>query len=126
MVAPGDIIAAMSPTASKRKFHLCVIGYNERGVAQFLFINSDYKFESDLRLADGEIENLPKSRSGETIISFSDIVLFTDKQLKLFQGATLGKATPEVIKKVIEHAGKVRTLNRAQRNQIIAALSALL
>lgn len=46
--SPGDVVEAFSPTASKREYHLCVVGTNDYGVAQFLFINSEYKYASDL------------------------------------------------------------------------------
>ena len=124
-IKPGDVIAAQSPTASKRKFHLCVVGVDERGVAQFLFINSEYKFESDLRLSDGEIGGLPDSRTGETVISFSDIVRFRADKLRLWQATYVTTIDKGVAGKVIAHVRTVPTLRISQINAIVNALETL-
>lgn len=126
MCVPGDIIAARSPTAGKHKYHLCISEPNEYGVQQFLFVNSDDGYRCDLTFPDGSIENLPKSDTGKTVVSFSDIVRFSKKELELFQAQKVSTASKAVLEAVIVHAEKVSTLNRRQRRELIETFSAII
>ena len=118
---PGDVVAAFSPTASKRKYHLCVVEGGDVAAAKLLFINSEPKYPSDLILADGDIEGLPPSRTGKTVISFSDIVRFSERQLELFRAERVSVIAEHVIEAVCEHTRGVRTLTRVQKREILAA-----
>ncbi|MEE9453650.1 MAG: hypothetical protein V3V13_04625 [Paracoccaceae bacterium] len=123
MFKAGDIVHFHSKIAAKGKYHLCISTGCLDGVHAFLFINSEHKYEGDCVFDDGVILGLAKSRTGSTVVGFSQIVRVKVKKMALWKPAVRGTASKAVIQKLLEHANKVQSLNRKDRKKVIDALS---
>lgn len=126
MFEAGDIVKAFSAQASKIKFHLCVCAVQDGKASVFLFLNSGYRFDGDFVLPDGEIPGLPISPTGNTVVSFSTLVRFGVRQLRLFRAEKTGELPAEIAERLIVHAEKVPTLNRKDRRIVLDGLRSLI
>ena len=126
MFNAGDIVHYHSAIAGKGKYHLCILVGCENGVHEFLFINSEHKYDGDCVFTDGDIPGLPESRTGQTIGGFSQIVRVKAEKMALWDPVVKGTVSTNVIEKLLEHARIVRTLNRKDREKVINALSDIL
>lgn len=122
MFAVGDVIEMFAPTASKKKYHLCVCEPSEDGVQRFLFINSGSGYEADLVLEDGEIGGLPASPTGNTIISCSLLLRYNVAQLSKFKAVKIGSLNVDVASKLASFIATSRALVKAERESVAAAM----
>lgn len=126
MFEVGDVVRFFSPTASKEKFHLC-LGQSEQGpVFVFLHLNSRSGFKGDCILDDGAIPGLPKSPTGETVVSFSNLVRMNEERLLKFGATKTGRIESEVAGELVPFAKTVASLNRNEQSLVIAALERLI
>lgn len=118
MFKVGDVIEMFAPTASKKKYHLCVCGVSDKGVQKFLFINSGTGYEADLCLSDGAISGLPTSPTGATIISCSLLLRYTEEQLKKFKASKIGSIDAKVASQLSEFIVSSRALVKVEREAV--------
>lgn len=125
MFEAGDVVRFFSPTAGKEKFHLC-LGRIENGIVFcFLYLNSGKGYRGDCVLEDGQIPGLPKSPTGETIVSFSAIVRMREDRLAIFGAAKTGKISAATAGDLAAFAKTVRSLNESDKRFVHSALEAL-
>ena len=124
MFSVGDIAQVFSPVAGKKKYHLCVCCANEHGVERFLFINSGDGYEGDIVVDDKAIGCLPESPTGQSVISCSIVVRYTDDQLKKYNAKKLGELRLDILEKVAKTVSATKALSKEERNPISASLSA--
>ena len=79
MFKPADVVRFHSIVANKKKYHLCL---NLNG--KFLLINSPKSkiFRGDFVVSCSEIDCLPPTESGKSVISCSLLISMTDAELK--------------------------------------------
>ena len=121
----GDIAIIFSPTAGYEKFYICICASNEHGVTQFLYLNSHDGYEGDFLLDGDEIDCLPKSPTGKSVVCCNTVAKFTDKQLGLYKARKLGVLPQATAAKLIPHVQTAKALNRLEKNLILAALNAI-
>ncbi|MCB1528245.1 MAG: hypothetical protein KDJ45_11140 [Hyphomicrobiaceae bacterium] len=121
----GDIVQIYAPTAGKNKYHLCVCCANVDGVEKFLFINSGSGYKADFVVKDGEIDGLPKSPTGDSIISCSIVVRHNQQQLKLYKAKKLSVIKTTTAKKLILFISESNALPLRQREEIKLSLEKL-
>ena len=120
---PGDIVRFQSPTAGKLKYHLCIMTGTEQKASAFLFINSRPGYNGDFVLNDGAIPNLPKSPTGKSVISCSQLVRLRQDQLTLYRADKIGKITISVARKLHIFIEDVPTLTENERLIVLDGLS---
>lgn len=121
----GDIVQIYAPTAGKDKYHLCVCCANEDGVEKFLFINSGGGYDADFVMKDGEIDGLPESPTGDSVISCSMVVRHNQQQLKLYKAKKLAVIKTATAKKLISFISQSNALPSKQREEIESSLTKL-
>jgi hypothetical protein len=117
----------MTWRSALRRYHICVLscaGDDLAGI--FLYLNSRSGFEGDFVLIDTEIPCLPRSATGKTIVSFAQPLRRTRHQLELFRAKKLGELPVLVARKLEPFARSVMTLNKRERQIILAALASLI
>lgn len=122
MVVPGDIVHIFAPIAGKKKYHVCVCGLNENGVAQFLFFNSGGGYQADFVLPGDVLDCLPVSPTGKSIISCSIVVRYTANQLKQFDVKVIGKLPNDIGVELIEFLKKNPALNGSEKRAVVNGL----
>ncbi len=80
MFEAGDVVRFFSPTAGKTKYHLCLC-VNQSGKNCFLFLNSRTGYRGDYVLDDGAVPGLPRSQTGNTVVSFSQVIKMDEREL---------------------------------------------
>ena len=122
--AVGDIVHADSALADHPKYHICVLECGDDGSAAcFLFLNSETGWRGDCVLNCAEIPCIPASRTGLSVVSFSQIVRMNARQLQLFRAKKIGRLDPKVARKLEAFAKTVPTLTKQERKIILEALS---
>jgi hypothetical protein len=125
MFDAGDIVRFFSPIAGKEKFHLC-LGYGRFGPAfAFLYLNSNAGFRGDYVLPDGEIAGLPKSPTGDTVVSFSMVIRMGEERLTKFGATRTGRLNAHIAGELAAFAKTVPTLTRAERSLVVASFESL-
>ncbi len=125
MFEVGDIVRFFSPTASKEKFHIC-LGHDMQGpVFAFLHLNSKSGYSGEYILADGEITGLPKSPTGDTVVSFSMLVRMGDDRLVKFAAKKTGRLDAHIAGELAAFAKTVTTLTASERRFVVTALESL-
>jgi hypothetical protein len=122
MFEPGDVIEMFAPQVGYKKFWLCVCGVNAHGVLRFFYINSGSGYEGDLVYNDHEFPYLPKSPTGQSVISLSYLPVYSEKELKLYRARKLGELDKRIIHELISELPRVRKLTRQERNFAIDGL----
>lgn len=126
MFSVGEIVQIFSPIASKKKFHVCVCCANEHGVERFLFINSGTGYDADVVVDENEIPCLPESPTGQSVISCSMIVQYSESQLKKFGAKKLGDMNIKLIKLTFEKLQVTKSLSKEERTPIVESLKSFL
>jgi hypothetical protein len=125
MFKAGDVVRFHSPTAGKEKFHLC-LGHGEEGpLFAFLFLNSGSGYRGDYVLEDGQIPGLPKSPTGETVVSFSMIVRMGEERLEKFAATKTGEIDAHIAGELAAFAKTTSALTRSEQAFVVSALEAL-
>lgn len=122
MFQPGDVIRFYSPSASKEKFHLCVCAATDTTACCFLFLNSGSGYRGDYVLEDGSIPGLPKSPTGETVVSFSMLIRMSNENLERFKAEKTGDLDAHIAGELLPFARKAQTLNNKDRSIVISGL----
>lgn len=125
MFSAGDVVRFYSTTASKPKFHLCLGEGVEGPKFAFLFLNSGSGFRGDCVLTDGVIPGLPPSPTGETVVSFSQIVRIGEEKLTKFGATKTGSIDGMAAATLAAFADTTLVLNRSERTFVVAALRSL-
>lgn len=125
MFEAGDIVRFYSAISSKTKYHFCLSVGDVGGVHEFLFINSEAGYEGDCVFTDGDIPGLPPSRTGYSVVSFSQIIRVAEHTMKLWRPKVISKASENVIEELLAHAERVRTLSDPDKNKVIDVLISL-
>jgi hypothetical protein len=126
MFSPGDVVRFHSPTAGKEKFHLCLCVSDSNGMCSFLHLNSGSGFAGDCILDDGAIPGLPKSPTGNTVVSFSQVVKMLPKKLKLFGAAKTGDISLEVAGELLAFARDCRALTDIDKPTVVNAFEKMI
>lgn len=124
--AIGEIVLFHSEVAGYPKYHVCVRDTAPPLAAAFLYINSQSGYAGDLVLADGEIAGLPASRTGETVISCSQLIFASSAKLIHWKAEKIGTLSPAVAKKLHTFAKTVTTLTNPERQIVLIALAKLI
>ena len=122
MFSLGNIVRFQSPQAGKEKFHLCVRCASDGLAGCFLFLNSGSGYKGSLILDDGEIDGLPNSPTGNTVVSFSQSVRMREDQLTLFSATKTGEISASTAGVLLAHARTVPTLSLGDRKIVIEGL----
>ena len=115
----------LSAQAGYPKYHICIVPPAGSSSGCFLFLNSKPGYAGDLVLSDGEIPGLPESATGKTVISCSQLVRATKRQLRLFGCAKVGVLPPDAAAKLEEFAATAPTLTANERKIVTEAAAAL-
>ena len=115
----------MAAQAGHLKYHICIVAPTDEAAGCFLYINSKSGYDGDLVLPDGEIPSLPRSKTGETVISCSQLVRVAKRQLRLFECRCCGALPPAVARKLEEFCRTVPTLTPTDRKTVMDAMAAL-
>lgn len=126
MYEAGDVIRFHSTIAGKEKFHLCLGRTENETVFAFLFLNSSSGFRGDCILDDGQIPGLPRSPTGQSVVSFSMLVRVREDKLSLFGATKTGAINAHLAGELTAFAKGVRSLTRKERAFVISALERLL
>lgn len=119
----GDIVKFYSVVAGYPKYHLCVLACLDDQAGIFLFINSDGGFAGDFVIDDDELPCLPESPTGKSVISCSQPVRATSRQLALYNAEKLGELLPVVARKLEKFVQGVQTLTRLEKRIVLEALA---
>ena len=122
MFVVGEIVQIYAPSAGKTKYHLCVCLANAAGVTRFLFMNSGSGYEGDFILKDAEVPCLPPSPTGESVISCSMVVRYSEKQLALYKAQSLGMLDDALLFQLKEFLRASTVLSKEERGPIVASL----
>lgn len=125
MFKAGDVVRFHSPTAGKEKFHLCLGRMGGDLVFAFLHLNSKAGYKGDCILDDGSVPGLPKSPTGQTVVSFSVVVRMGDARLRMFGATRTGEIDSHVAGELAAFARKVAALTANERAFVAGALEAL-
>lgn len=125
MFAPGEVIEMYAPQVGYRKYLLCACGSNPHAVLRFFYINSGSGYEGDLVYDDHELPYLPKSPTGQSVISMSYLLIYSEKELKLYKAKKLGELNKKIIRDLLAALPTVRKLSRQDRNLAIDGLKAV-
>jgi hypothetical protein len=125
MFTPGDIVEFYSAIAGYPKYHLCVLDCSATSAAMFLFINSESGFEGDFVCEDNEFECLPKSPTGQSVISCAQLVRANARQLFLFDAKKIGEISPSVARKLETFIPTATALTKAERQIVLKALAGI-
>ena len=125
MFEVGDVVRFHSPTASKEKFHLCLGLEKGRPVFVFLFLNSTSGFKGEYILEDGVIPGLPKSPTGQTVESFTNLTRMGHDRLGIFGAAKTGEIDGHLAGELVAFARDLKVLTRSDRTFVVAALESL-
>lgn len=125
MFIPGDVVRFHSPTAGKMKFHLCVRAADDLP-CRFLFINSGSGFKGDVVLEDGTIPGLPPSPTGESVVSFSQVVRMGVDRLRLFRAEKIGEIDAHLAGELLAFASGTKVLAQPDRAVVCDGFQAIL
>ena len=125
MFSAGDIVRFHSTTASKEKFHLCLGEGVEGPKFAFLYLNSGSGFRGDCSFADGIVLGLPTSATGQTIVSFSQIVRIGEVNLKKYGATKTGQIDASIAATLADFARGTLVLTRAEREFVTAVMKTL-
>jgi hypothetical protein len=125
MFAIGDIVSIYAPTVGYKKYHLCVHVGTDGTAHQFLFLNSDDRFEGVYSVECERVPCVPRSASGRTAFSFTMLPRYNDKQLKLYGAKKLGVIDPVLATELLEFAEKAVGLTKAEQKIVCAALKSI-
>lgn len=126
MYQAKDVVRFNSFIAGKEKFHIC-IKLSEDGERNFfLFVNSEGGFEGDLVLDDGEIPGLPKSRTGQSVVSFSQVIRMDDRQLNLAGAERVGEIDDHLVGDLLAFARSCRALSDYDKELVVHSLENVL
>lgn len=94
MFQPGDVIEFHSVIAQKKKYHLCI---SLNGC--FLFINSPKAkaYPGDFDFPCSELPFLTPTASGDSIVSCSQILRYTDGELLALHAKKIGVMKPPLV-----------------------------
>lgn len=123
---PGDIVQIYAPSAGYPKYHICLSGCTADQAAKFLYINSETTgaFVDDRVFPNSSFPCIPPSPSGTSVVSCSAIVPVNRRQLGLFNARVIGRLDPSVARDLEKFVdGHVKSLRRAQKDFVLAALS---
>lgn len=119
MFSPGDVVQFFSYVAGKRKYHLCI---SLQG--SFLFLNSPKAktFRGDYIISSENIDCLPATESGRTVVSCSLVVKMTDEELQHVQAKKLGTIAPRILRDLIKFVEASPVLSPDEKDAIIEEL----
>jgi hypothetical protein len=123
----GDIVAFFSDVSGHEKYHICVSTHTDSAAAVFLYINSEAKsgYDADCILNDGRIPGLPKSRTGKSIVSFSQLARANERKLKLYKARKIGVLPVDVARELESFAETVQTLPQPDKKIVLSALRSI-
>lgn len=125
MFSPGDVVRFFSPIAGKEKFHLCICVTSDGVQNYFLYLNSEGGYKGDYILADGDIPGLPVSRTGQTVVSFTQLIRLDQARLSTFQATKTGEIDHSLFGELIGFAKTTKALSDIDRKLVLAALEGL-
>ncbi|MCA0961036.1 hypothetical protein [Salipiger bermudensis] len=125
MYEAGDIIRLYSTIAGKEKFHICLGRTENETVFAFLFLNSGSGYKGDCVLDDGEIPGLPKSPTGKSVVSFSQIIRIKEEKLGVLGATKTGTIDAHLAGELAAFAKEVRSLTRQEQAFVVSALESL-
>ena len=125
MFKAGEVVSFFSPTAGKLKYHLCLGEFEDGPRFVFLHINSGKGFRGDCILDDGRIPGLPKSPTGETVVSFANLVRMGDERLAKFDAKGIGVIDAELAGELSAFAKTVGSLTASEKKLVLTALQSL-
>jgi hypothetical protein len=125
MFEAGDVVRFHSTTAGKEKFHLRLGRTEHESIFAFLFLNSGSGYKGDCVLEDGHIPGLPKSPTGQSVVSFSMIVRVREEKLPLFGATKTGAIDAHLASEIAAFAKEVRSFTRQEQAFVVSALEGL-
>jgi hypothetical protein len=119
MFKPADVVQFHSIVADKQKFHLCL---NLNG--KFLLINSPKSrtFRGDFVVSCSEIDCLPATESGKSVISCSLLVSMTDAELRHLKAKKIGAVSFGLLRRLTAFVEASPVLSAEDKDAIIAQM----
>ena len=84
-----------------------------------MFINSKAGFKGDFVLSDSDIPCLPRSPTGQSVISCSQIVRANARQLEIFSCTKIGDFPTGLVRKLEKFVTTVPTLTSDERKLVL-------
>lgn len=125
MYEAGDVIRFYSTIAGKEKFHLCLGRTENETIFAFLFLNSGSGYKGDCVLDDGQVPGLPKSPTGKSVVSFSQIIRVKEQKLGVLRATKTGAIDAQLAGELAAFAKGVRSLTRQEQAFVVSALESL-
>lgn len=122
MFDPGDIIEMFAPQVGYPKYHLCVCALNQNKVQRFFYINSGSGYEGDFVYQDSDFQCLPPSPTGQSVVSCSYLLIYSEKEMGLYKARKLGTVEPKIVADLVAGLPKVRKLSPPDRALAIQGL----
>lgn len=101
---------------------------DDGAASQFIFLNSDPKFEGLFVVPCERVPCIPKSETGVTAFSFTAVPRYNEKQLKLYNAKKLGildRALAAEIREFVNKPGALKALSGAEARIVKAAFEAI-
>lgn len=119
MFKPGDVIKFYSEAAGYKKYHLCL-----SLDACCFFMNSPRTktFPGDMIISCDDVPFLPKTDSGDSIISCSTLLKFTEAELVGYGAKKVGAVSTEILTRVLEFVENSPVLADEDKEVVIAGL----
>ena len=119
MFKPADVVRFHSIVANKKKYHLCL---NLNG--KFLLINSPKSkiFRGDFVVSCSEIDCLPPTESGKSVISCSLLISMTDAELKHLKAEKIGSVSFGLLRRLTMFVEGSPVLSAEDKDAIIAQM----
>ena len=123
---PGDIVRIYAPQADRKKYHFCVQIADSEQSALFLFMNSDPNYADCLVVDCSRVPDIDPSQTGSTAISFSMLVRYNQRQLRIYEASVVGQVPSDVLEEMLETAQSVKSLPAKEKSIVLDCLTKLL
>lgn len=119
MFEPGDVVKFYSEAAGYKKYHLCL-----SLDACYFFMNAPRAktFPGDLIISCDDVPFLPKTESGDSIISCSVLLKFTEGELAAYGAKKVGKVGSDVLMRVLEFVENGTVLSEEDKEIVLSGL----
>lgn len=119
MFQPGDVVHLYSVIAGKPKYHLCV-SIN----GHFLFINSPKarQYPGDFIFPCSEMPFIPSTDNGDSIISVTQIVHFSDQELRRMRATRKGSVPIALLRDLLAFIENTTVLSQSDKDLLLDGL----
>jgi hypothetical protein len=128
MFQVGDIIRFYAGMAGKEKYHLCLFVAPETAdprMSKFIFLNSKAGYKDEYVVPCERLPFLPQSEKGQTVFSFSMLLLHNVEKLRDYRAVKVGALDPQLAQELAAFVPKVKSLSTPDKLLVRDALRTL-